>query len=305
MLVDALQRLQEAGFPITEYQYTGFGAIYFVDFILFHKLLGMHHLLSIERERSLQSRVEFNRPFGCVEVRINPASAEIPSLSRDLNHVLWLDYDGVLHKDFLSDIQSALTILPSGSMLLVTVDVEPPEPADYMGVDPAFDMTTEILGPKHWKRYFEFHASSYIPLGAAETSFGKAELAARTADILRACFERSIVVRPDLSFAPMFNFIYRDSHLMLTMGGMIADPADRRKLKDSTLGETNYYRENFDASPFEITVPRLTRKERAALDRGMPAPDGWHPEEFDIEPDIIMRYRDIYRFLPAFAEILI
>ena len=303
MLVDALQRLAAAGFPVADYQYTGFGAIYFVDFILFHKLLGLNKLVSLEQQTSLTSRMNFNKPFSCVDVKMIPASTEIPNLSRDIRHFVWLDYDGVLQRDFLSDIQSAITVLPSGSILLVTVDVEPPEDHDYEIVDPNFDSTKEVLGPKHWKRYYEYHASSYLKIGLSDADFGKSELIRRSTEILKAAFTKSIVARPELQFLPMFSFSYRDSHAMLTMGGMIAGRAERRQLRASTLGDTVYYRRDFTSAPFEIKVPRLTRKERVYLDREMPCADGWAPEDFNLDPEVVRHYRDIYRFLPAFAEI--
>jgi hypothetical protein len=305
MIVDALQRLQPAGFSITDYQYTGFGAIYFVDFILFHKLLGMSKLLSLERMTGLTTRMEFNKPFKCVDVKMVSASSAIPNLSRDIRHIVWLDYDGVVHKEFLSDIQSAVTVLPAGSILLVTVDVEPPEDYDYKQVNPDFDGSKEVLGPKHWKNYFEFQASTYLKLGLTESDFGRVELRSRTAEILKASFIRSIVPRAQMEFLPMFNFIYRDSHWMLSMGGMIAGPTEKRQLLSTTLRDTEYYRDNFDTPPFEIAVPRLTRKERIYLDREMPCADGWTPKDFDLDPEELRKYRDIYRFLPAFAEILV
>jgi hypothetical protein len=305
MIIDALQRLSAAGFSVADYQYTGFGAIYFVDFILFHKLLGLNKLLSLEQQESLTSRVNFNRPFSCVDINMVPASSEIPNLSRDLRHLVWLDYDGVLQKGFLSDIQSAVTILPAGSILLVTVDVEPPEDYDYLEVNPNFDSSREVLGPKHWKRYFEYHASTYLKLGLSEDDFGKAELIFRSSEILSAAFNRSIVARPELRFLPMFNFAYKDSHSMLTMGGMIAGPDEMRRLQGSTLSDTVYYRNDFATPPFQIKVPRLTRKERVYLDREMPCADGWVPADFDLDPEDVRNYRDIYRFLPAFAEILL
>jgi hypothetical protein len=305
MIVDALQRLGAAGFPITDYQYTGFGSIYFIDFILFHKLLGMHTLLSLEREKSLRSRVEFNRPFSCVDIKMVPAADEIPNLSRDIRHFLWLDYDGVMHRDFLSDIQSAVTLLPAGSILLVTVDVEPPENHDYEKVDPAFDDSKEVLGPKQWMNYFEYHASGYLGLGLSEDDFGKSKLAVRSTEVLNAAFTRAIVPRRDVQFLPMFNFVYKDSHWMLTMGGMIASRAESRLLRASNLDEAVYYRDTFDSPPFEIKVPRLTRKERVYLDGQMPCADGWVPKDFDLDPQETERYRELYRFLPAFAEILL
>jgi Putative O-methyltransferase len=305
MIIDALQRLAAAGFPITDYQYTGFGAIYFVDFILFHKLLGISRMLSLEEHQSLTRRVAFNKPFSCVDVKMVPASSEIPNLSRDRSHLVWLDYDGVLDKAILSDINSAVTILPPGSILLVTVDVEPPQEHDYQRIYPDFDSSKEVLGPKHWKLYYEHHASEYLPLGLTETDFGKTELMRRSSEVLRAAFTRAIVARPELQFSPTFNFLYKDSHWMLSIGGMIAGAAEKRRIRASTLQDAAYYRGDFESQPFEITVPRLTRKERVYLDRDMPCADGYRPAEFDLDDDEIRRYRDIYRFLPAFAEILV
>ena len=91
---------------------------------------------------------------------------------------------------------------------------------------------------------------------------------------------------------------------MLTMGGMIGGPAEKRLLRASGLRDTVYYRSDFESPPFEIKVPRLTRKERVYLDREMPCADGWAPGDFDLTPDEVLHYRDIYRFLPAFAEVL-
>lgn len=89
------------------------------------------------------------------------------------------------------------------------------------------------------------------------------------------------------------------------MGGMIAGRAEKRQLRASNIGETVYYRGDFDSLPFEIKVPRLTRKERVYLDREMPCADAWVPGDFDSDPEQVRRYRDIYRFLPAFAEVLL
>jgi hypothetical protein len=212
----------------------------------------------------------------------------------------------VLQKGFLSDIQSAVTILPAGSILLVTVDVEPPEDQDYRSVDPDFDSSKEILGPKHWRRYFEYHASTYLKLGLSDDDFAKSQLILRSTEILKGAFARSIVARRELEFLPMFNFSYRDSHSMLTMGGMIAGRAEKRQLRSSSIGDnTKYYRDDFETPPFEIKVPRLTRKERVYLDREMPCSDDWVPAEFILDSEDVLHYRDIYRFLPEFAEILL
>ena len=54
-----------------------------------------------------------------------------------------------------------------------------------------------------------------------------------------------------------------------------------------------------------IIAGGTARKERIYLDREMPCADGWTPKDFDLDPEELRKYRDIYRFLPAFAEILV
>lgn len=126
MFIDALQRLSLAGFDIGDYQYTGFGSIFFVDFILFHKLLGLNRLLSVEYSEKIEKRVEFNRPFKQVEISMKSITDIIPTLSADRKHLLWLDYDDVLQKNHIADLVLAGTYLSPGSIVLVTVDVQPP-----------------------------------------------------------------------------------------------------------------------------------------------------------------------------------
>src|SRR5438270_10539979 len=81
MLIESLQALSLAGFPITDYQYTGFGAIYFVDFILFHKILGIREMLSIEGSPKVHRRAVFNRPYDAVRVHLGLSTDVIPTLS--------------------------------------------------------------------------------------------------------------------------------------------------------------------------------------------------------------------------------
>src|SRR5947209_9875151 len=97
MIIDALLRLAVAGFSVTDYQYTGMGSVYFVDYSLLHRLLGIHRMLSVEISQAIRRRVEFNRPFGLVETEIAGIGDILPSLSRDRRHIVWLDYDNVIY----------------------------------------------------------------------------------------------------------------------------------------------------------------------------------------------------------------
>ena len=104
---------------IKHYQYTGMGSIYFVDFILFHRFLGMRNLLSVEYSSEIRKRVKFNKPFNCVRLEFGPIGDVIPTLSKDLQHILWLDYDNVIGQDMTLDVANTATALSRGSILLV------------------------------------------------------------------------------------------------------------------------------------------------------------------------------------------
>jgi Putative O-methyltransferase len=124
MMAHVFQLLAEAGFPISTYRYAGFGAFFFVDFILFRQLLGITDMVSIEHDVDNQKRVLFNRPFKDIDIRFQPSSEYISSMNRDRSHILWLDYDGPIAQESLADLEIAASILSSGSILIATLDVD-------------------------------------------------------------------------------------------------------------------------------------------------------------------------------------
>lgn len=294
MFMDALQLLSMHGYPIRDYQYTGMGAIYFVDFILFHKLLGIQEMLSVEVSPKIQKRVKFNQPYGCVNLKRGPIGNFIPYLSSDLKHILWLDYDNVLCGEYLQDIAQAATILSAQSLLIITVDAGPPG-----------DKSEKEWGPRKWQLYFEEEAQDYLSLPADPTIFELEQLPQLYVDLIIKAIKTGLRGRSDVEFIPLFNFTYADGASMLTIGGMIGKAQDRRKIRQSRLAKTIYYRDDFKRRPYEIKVPKLTRKERLHLDSLMPSSKKWDSKVFQQEDKDVQAYREIYRFLPAYAELLL
>ena len=99
-------------------------------------------------------------------------------------------------------------------------------------------------------------------------------------------------------------FQYQDGHTMITVGGMIGSNADNRRLSATRLVDRVYYRADFSSDPYVIRVPRLTRKERLYLDSHMPCEDDWLPSDFELSADDVRAYREVYRFLPSYGELL-
>lgn len=288
MIIDALRKLAMAGFEIEDYNYVGFGSIYFVDFILFHKFLGIDNMLSVEYSTEIEKRVHFNKPYDFIKIKMKPVGEVIPTLSQDLKYILWLDYDMIIDSDLLEDVRVAATYLPVGSILLVTVDVEPPDDGD---------------NPTDWKEYFEEQAGEYIGLSQVE-DFAKSNLPRANAQIINRAIRDGLTGR-DVELLELFNFIYADGHEMITIGGVIGSKIERRRINGSKLDEAFYIRRDFKLDAYYIKVPKVTKKERLFLDSAMPCADGWEPEDFELPGEDVQTYNEIYKFFPAYAELLL
>jgi hypothetical protein len=182
------------------------------------------------------------------------------------------------------------TYLSPGSIVLVTVDVQPPGGEDD--------------SPREWKQHFEDQAGEYLGPYTQLESFAESNLLAVNTHILKAALASGLVGR-EARFPPLFWFVYKDGHRMLTLGGMIATDAEVRKVEGSTLRGAAYYRDGSFAEPYSIRVPNLTRRERMYLDREMPCADTWSTDQFELDPESVRDYREVYRYLPAYAELLL
>lgn len=288
MLLDAFGRMMNGGIPIRSYQYTGMGSIYFFDFVLFYKLLGMRQLLSVEYDVSITKRVAFNRPFRTVRVEMAPIGEVIPHLPGDRRHLLWLDYDSRIDGTCLRDSAAAAYHLSPGSILLVTVDAEPPSGS----------------GPTEWYEYYREQAGDYLPMDLDESAFGLSRLPSINARTLCSAIESGVAIREEVRYLPLFAFSYADGHEMVTVGGMIGGEAEEAELAACDWTDASYIRVESNAELCRIRVPRLTRRERLYLDQYMPCDQGWHPRDFELSEEELEAYRDIHQFYPLYGELL-
>jgi hypothetical protein len=290
MLLELFQRLMEAGFRISGYQYTGMGSFYFVDFIMFHRYLGIKKMVSVECVEAIEKRVHFNRPYGktVLDIVMGDIADFIPSLSRDRKHILWLDFNFVVTKGAIDAIVLAAAQLSAGSILLVTVDAEPPGPPNW--------------GPKKWCQYFKSEAGDFLGNKSLNKHFARSNLDEVNASIVEKAIRLGLAGRDDVIFSPLVNFVYADGHRMLSVGGMIASEDDRQKLLQLDRIKMPFVRDSITGNPYPIKVPLLTRKERLHLDAAMPCRKSWRPNEFEMTPDDIKIYSEIYPYFPVYTE---
>ena len=288
MIMDALGRLMNGGIPIRDYQYTGLGSIYFFDFILLYKLIGLRRFLSVEYDTDITKRVAFNKPFEPIQIRMGPIGDVIPDLDSNLRHLLWLDYDDRLTNDMLLDASAAANHLSLGSLMLVTVDVEPPRGAE----------TPEVRA-----EYVREEAGAFLPFDfSIEWCIGS-RYPATNLEIIANAIATGLAAR-GARFLPLFKFVYADGHEMVTLGGMIGDHDLERRIDDCDWSEAWYLRRGVQQDPYRIRVPRLTRRERLLLDQHMPGNPSWRPTAFELSKEELADYREIHRFYPLYGELL-
>lgn len=282
--------------PLSQYRYVGFGSEFFNDFALYHQRLGIREMVSIERDEGVVERCKFNRPYRCITIRPGSSQSVLPQLSWSKRTIVWLDYTQQLDTAMLEDVRFVLAQASSGSALIVTVNAH--ADAEDRGAA-APERRLELLRSRVGK--------ARVPSGVTGGDLAKWGLADVSYRIIRDEMQTTLNDRnaPLKSkdrwvFKQCFHFQYRDGQQMLTVGGVLLDPADRRAMGSRPFEGLPFVRE--DSVPMRIEPPTLTAREVRHLNRRMPRENAavkdlpWLTDE---ERD---QYRQVYRFFPVFSE---
>lgn len=286
----------EPSFPFGQYEYIGFGSLWFVDFVLAHRLLGINKMISIQSGSDHAKRARFNAPFSCIRVEEGDAAKVLPDIPVERGPViLWLDYESRIDA-ILEELGQICSRLASGSILIVTANatkdrVEMKEESDRRAVqESAFRSVVGNLAPAVFTSDF-FDTTKY-PNNVADT-------------LLKHLTRATRISGRDERFEMLFNFSYRDNAPMITVGGMIANAADRERLRRVDLRN----RLSFGQPEQQVTiaVPPLTTKEKLVLDQFFPAevvptPEAMNQLGFPLKPAYLEAYRRYYKRYPVFAE---
>ncbi len=147
MLCDIFRRLTHFQ-PVETYRYVGFGSVWFSDFVLFHRALGIRNMLSIEQAKQSQLRFEANKPFA-IDIDFRSSSLVLPELDYDRRQFIWLDYDDPITLDMVNDIAAITRRASSGTVLVVSVQcVRPPDVAEADR-----ELTSDLNAPSATDRF--------------------------------------------------------------------------------------------------------------------------------------------------------
>jgi hypothetical protein len=297
MLAESFRRLSEFG-RVDLYRYVGLGSVYFSDFLLFHKVLGFKHMVSIEKAEDsvVQRRFVYNRPFEAVTMKFGHSNNVLPGLPWDVRSIVWLDYDGVLDKSVLNDVATVSSKVISGSLLLVSVNANVPKVSSDEtegGPKTARDALERDVGKVKVSPTLE--SKDLASWGTA-----KAYRSIINNQIEETLKERNgiLSVGGRINYSQLFNFNYSDGAKMLTVGGLFFDEAQEAIVSKCGFNHLEFYRNDEEA--YFIDPPLLTFREMRALEQHLPLINA--PTDLPISVTDMQRYDGVYRYFPNFAE---
>jgi hypothetical protein len=276
MIAEALRRLQLIA-PLNRYTYVGFGALHFMDFTLFHRILGITDMVSIEKDEMHRARYAFNRPFRTVDLHFGRARDVLPQLEWDGLRIVWLDYDEQLTMEVLSDVQYVIHKLLPGSVLIVTVNghARLGERLNELTTNVGEEAVEPGLSENDLTPHWAFAEQQY------------AILAQKAQDAVEARSDSASVKQ-------VFNFRYRDAARMQTVGWVVVAPNVEQTIDSCKFDSLDFVRGNGTA--YDITVPALTRREIEHLVQLVPTAD---PGSVDwLDEDDFASFASLYRWYP-------
>lgn len=290
-----------------DYRYMGFGSLWFVDFVMAHRMLGVTQLCSIEREANAD-RAEFNKPYFCIEVRRGDSSRVLSDMSHEewdsQPQIVWLDYDGRFDEDARNDCRRVLERSKVGTVLIATANAHR---GSYRrgspdASPPVVSVLRELLGDAVPTEL----PSASIDVGEADFPAFLARSITNYMGTAVRSSGRHTDEMPD-RFIPLFEYVHRDNVPMVTVGGIIAPWRMFESLEAHfQVQAAQLFQGNVAQRELLDLVP-ITIKEKLALDSLLPC------DEFSLQARVdargiklsieqVLKYRRLYPHFPLFGE---
>lgn len=306
MLIEIFSRLYPFS-PVDEYQYIGFGSIYFTDFQIINRSLGLTRLISIEKDSDNAERFKLNLPMGCLNLKFGHSNEILPLLDWSPFSIVWLDYDGHLENRCLSDVTTVVKNIRPGSFFIMTVNAN----AD---IEPPLEQRTALA--KKWGEEFSlarYRAEKFsarfedqeppLPKKGKELNANGLPLIYR--DIVLKQIQAILTIRngqasgQEIAFKQVVFMTYRDGAKMMTIGGMFVSKDQERDFEACRFSTLPFAR--FNDESLNIVVPCLTPREMCYLSsvKGLDRPFAQH----GIPKRDVDSYLEIGRYFPVFSEV--
>jgi len=298
MLIEVLREFCRTS-NIDCYRYIGMGSIYYTDFALFHKELGINDMISLENKTDDRKRFEFNKPFKCIILELGDSTEILPRLNWEKKSIVWLDYDETLQKYMFEDVEIVFRKLVKESFFFITCN----------GSFPKFIIEKDN---SYNVDLFKENFGDYVPFDLCEkdlTRNGGFKLIRRMINnqVEGVLAERNAILDEDekLVYKQLVFIKYKDNAPMVTLGGILIENKDLKDFEHQLrLKKIDFIRESDEE--FSIESPLLTYKEVDLLNRNLPSSkvDFLEHEDLQFIPlESRESYFRIYRYFPYYVEV--
>lgn len=307
MICEALSRLSIIS-DTRNYLYVGFGSVYYVDFTLFHKVLGIQNFISIEGDLEMETRVRFNNPYSSIEILSGHSNDKLVEVEwKKQKSILWLDYTSQLSGFMFKDIETFFRRAISGSVFIISINVEI---KDGEGKTSSDRIKSKLWNDTDVKRRISPDFFSEKNVSKEEYYLMINKLINQEIDKILNQRNR-IEEKKNYAFKQIFNFFYHDGQAMLTIGGILFTDSDKARVSKMNFKNLDFVRNGGDT--YKIEVPHLTIREIQAIDKHLPsfntdtkAKENALEELKDIvSEEAIIKYSKIYRYYPKFIETIV
>lgn len=318
IFVDLLHHLLRLR-PLRDYVYIGLGGPSLEDHKLIHRELGIHQLISIEKNQATVKRQRFNAPINSVKLLCMSSQECIANFRSviqeqdfpdDASVIVWLDYTSPAQiYSQLQEIQALVSLLGHGDVLRVTLNAYPPSLnplVDRSASGPSIQ-ASELRATR--LQQIEQRLGDFMPPGVSATEMDDRGLPLVISRAMRIAVLRSLRASPGIEFVPLCLLRYADGQQMMTITGILLEGERAQSFLDETgLRSWEFYSADWDII-HDVTVPDLTVRERLFIDQ-------LNENEFDPndttlaidasaeELDKLVRlYKRLNRYYPQFHHI--
>ncbi len=288
LIVETLRCLDKV-YPIEEYEYVGMGSLFFVDFKMVHKYLGINSMKSFEYDEKKIERFEFNKPYNFIDVLKGMSTEHLPDLKWNKNHIIWLDYDYKISTSVIDDIKIIANNIKNGGVLIITLDAKV-ERFDSDDVPKDSTIMTERI------KNFINHMEPYHPADISKSDLQSKNFPKLLNKIINLAINEN-KHDSDIKCNQIFNFTYKDGTKMYTYGCIFEKDIDQ--LEASKVFEQDYISQ--DDTIIEINVPILTPFEIHHFDKLIPDIKEKF-SSFPVDPEKLDDYERYYKFFPQYFE---
>ena len=292
MLCEAFRQLRFH--VLGDYQYVGLGSIFFAEFRLIHRNLGISRMFSIEKQEKHRERFEWNKPYSGISMLFGNTEKRLRDVDFSVPTIIWLDYDGSLQPSVISDIRSIAHAASHGSVLVVTVNAHPRQP-DENGSD-MLDQVRAELGAERIPAEVDL---AYLRGWGLATLYWRVTNSEIRDALSTANGVREMATR--LCYEQLFHFRYNDGARMATFGGVFFEQEKRNEFDACGFDRLSFVRRSGEA--FRISAPKLTLREMAHLERQLPLASGANPHYGPMPEKDANQYLQLYRYLPMFFPV--